>query len=83
MQAQLISPDEQQLLDAGWQIEDCNSDKHSLRKGGPATYRIYIPPDHRCNWRWPELPQGGPIAWTLDDALRAQAQEEEARDELS
>jgi hypothetical protein len=75
MQTQLIAPDEQRLLDAGWRIEDCNNDRHSLRKGGPATYRIYIPPDYRRNWRRPEMPQGRPVAWTLDDALRAQAQE--------
>lgn len=53
---------EQQLLDAGWQIEDCNNDRHALRKGGPATYRIYIPPTYH-------QPNGAPIAWTLEDAM--------------
>ena len=57
------------LLDAGWRIEDCNNDRHALRKGGPATYRIYVPPDYRCNWSRPELPQGRPIAWTLEEAM--------------
>jgi hypothetical protein len=57
-----VTAQEQQLLDAGWQVEDNANDRHALRKGGPATYRIYIPPDYR-------RPGGSPIAWTLDDAL--------------
>jgi hypothetical protein len=60
---------EQELLDKGWQIEDCDRDRHGLRKGGSPTYRIYFPPDYR-------QPNGGPIAWALDDALAA----EEKRD---
>lgn len=68
------TPDEMPLIalleEAGWRLEESPSDKHSLRKGGPATYTVYIPPGYRKIEYGSPKPTGPPIAWTLKDALR-------------